>query len=312
MGSDKIYVNDRLSKRGHDMKNYQFLSRIIVCCIPALVFGWPQPAVAQEGGGESAAPRAQASPGAGRYAQYFGDGLREFGEGDYARSIHNLMRAYALDSRAETLALVVAAYDKMGFCDAASRQIEVFRAAHSGEDAPQLARCTQAGAVKLECVGVNGPMVSDRVRVDGQFEVRCGQNVALPPGEHVFRFARGGAPRSARQTVGVQANRKVSLRLESFAKPTRWSAAGGTEVAQLRDFPTHVERVTDAGFGYTVFLTQDGIYRVFVQSAPADPPAYFDLPFRPNILRLCDSGERFDNTSRQCLPVKGMKIPKFK
>lgn len=245
------------------------------------------------------------------YAQYFGDGLRQFGEGNYGQAIPNLLRAYALDSKADTLRLVITAYDKMGFCDAAARQTEVFLAVHTGEDAPAPERCAQAGTVELECVGATGPLVGEPARVDGQFEVGCGQSLRLPVGTHEISVGQGRSPTS-RQTVDVVKEATVSLRLESFGEPQRWGAPTSADVRQLVDFPVNVERVSDAGFGYTVFLTQDGIYRVFVQASPSQTPAFFDLPFRPNILRLCDSGERFDHSAHRCVPVEGMVVPKFK
>lgn len=292
------------------MRKNQLLSRLFVFPAALLLLALAAPAQAQPTPNPAPnAPKASAQPLS--YAQYFGDGLRAFGEGNYERAIPSLLRAYALDLKAETLSLVIVAYDRMGFCDAAARQTEVFKAVHAAEQPPEPSRCAQAGTVELECVGVAGSLTGETARVDGRFEVACGRALRLPAGEHEFTVGTGEA-KNSRQTIRVLENKTVPLRLESFGAPKRWRAAGGPEVAQLPDSPAQVERVSDAGFGYTVFLTQDGIYRVFVQASPAQAPAYFDLPFRPNILRLCDSGERFDKNSHRCVPIKGMTIPKFK
>ncbi|AWV89032.1 hypothetical protein DN745_06640 [Bradymonas sediminis] len=245
-----------------------------------------------------------------RYAQYFGDGLREFGEGNFERAIPNLLRAYALDSRAETLGLVISAYDKMGYCDAALRQLEVFESAHARASAPGLAECAKIGTVQLECVGAAGALAGESAQVNGRFEVTCGEAVRLPAGEHAVAVGEGASEKSRRK-VRVLEGETVSLRLESIDPPKRWRPVT-PEVSQLPDLPAYVERVPDAGFSYSVFLTQDGIYRVFVQAAADQPPAYFDLPFRPNILRLCDSGERYDRRLHECVPMEGLNITKFK
>lgn len=292
------------------MRKNQLLSRLFIFAAAAVPLALATVAQAQNTPGP-ASIAAEASAQELSYAQYFGDGLREFGEGNYEKAIPNLLRAYALDSKAETLGFVIAAYDEMGFCDAASRQTEVFKAAHAGEDTPEPSRCAQAGTVELECVGVGGLLAGEPARVDGRFDVACGRTLRLPVGEHEFAVGQGET-KNSRRRIRVLENKTVSLRLESFGEPKRWRAAGGPEVAQLSDLPAHVERVRDAEVGYTVFLTQDGIYRVFVQASPTQAPAFFDLPFRPNILRLCDSGERFDERSHQCVPVKGMMIQKFK
>jgi|GEM_PF-6012002 len=292
------------------MGRNELFSRLFVFCAAACPLVCAAPVWAQQAPLPAPAAYPANTPDSS-YAQYFGDGLRQFGEGNYGRAIPNLLRAYALDSKAETLSLVIASYDKMGFCDAAARQTQVFEAVHAGEDTPSPERCAQAGTVELECVGATGPLVGEPARVDGQFDVGCGQSLRLPVGEHEISVGQGRS-KTSRRTVNVAEGTTVSLRLESFGEPQRWRAPGGADVRQLADFPVNVERVTDAGFGYTVFLTQDGIYRVFVQASPAQAPAFFDLPFRPNILRLCDSGERFDHSAHQCVPVKGMVVPKFK
>jgi hypothetical protein len=99
--------------------------------------------------------------------------------------------------------------------------------------------------------------------------------------------------------------------VEFFAPPSRWRAADAPEVEQVADPPVTVERVGSPGRGYSVFLTADGIYRIFIHTPRVGAPAYIKLPFRPDVLRLCDSGESFDRQSRRCSPIKGMMIPKF-
>src|SRR5690606_15633495 len=107
-------------------------------------------------------------------------------------------------------ALVIASYDKMGFCDAAARQTEVFEAVHTGETAPAPGRCAQAGTVELACVGATGPLNGEPARVDGNFDVACGQALRLPAGEHEISVGQGRS-KTSRQTIAVVENQTVSL-----------------------------------------------------------------------------------------------------
>src|SRR5690554_395250 len=180
------------------MGRNELFSRLFVFCAAACPLVCAAPVWAQQAPLPAPAAYPANTPDSS-YAQYFGDGLRQFGEGNYGRAIPNLLRAYALDSKAETLSLVIASYDKMGFCDAAARQTQVFEAVHAGEDTPSPERCAQAGTVELECVGATGPLVGEPARVDGQFDVGCGQSLRFRLVSTKFRSARGAQrPRGER------------------------------------------------------------------------------------------------------------------
>lgn len=246
---------------------------------------------------------ALAADSTGDYARYYGDGLRHFAEGDFAEAVEHLFRAYALEPEASTMGLIVASYDKMGFCDAAKRQLDVHRLVHPDAKAPSLDRCKATGTVAITCEGPEAP-----VTVDRQFQVACGQRVALPVGEHRLSAERIDAP----EMVVVQKDQTANVALIFAPAPERWkSAAKPPAISKLPDANAKVARLEKGGLGYTVFQSRDGLYRVFIHPSAGDSGHLISLPLRPDVLRLCDSGDQFDRKSGQCVPVEGMQIQKM-
>ncbi|QDG53223.1 hypothetical protein FIV42_21475 [Persicimonas caeni] len=237
------------------------------------------------------------------YARYYGDGLRHYAEGNFSAAVENLFRAYAVEPEASTMGLIVASYDKMGFCDAALRQIDVHRLVHPDTKIPTLQRCKSTGTVTLACEGPEAAVIVDR-----QFEVACGQEVTLPVGEHRLSAERSDGPKR----VDVEKGRAKEIALKFSPAPTRWKAAvNSPSVSKLSDGSAKVARLERAGLGYTVFLSNDGLYRVYIHPSAGDAGHVFSLPMRPDVLRLCDSGEQFDRNASECVPISGMQIQKM-
>lgn len=239
------------------------------------------------------------------YARYYGDGLRHYAQGNFSQAVENLFRAYAIMPKASTLGLIVGSYDKLGFCDAAARQLDVHRLVHPDTEAPVLNRCNQTGILAIAC---EGPVAA--ITIDRRFEVACDQEVALPVGEHHLSAERVDAPKKVVVTKGE----RIEIVLKFTPAPKRWkSATGSAGVPKLPDSAANVARLEgEGGLGYTVFQTKEGLFRVFIHPGPTDPGQMISLPMRPDVLRLCDSGEQFDRKASQCVPVQGMQIQKIK
>jgi hypothetical protein len=237
------------------------------------------------------------------YARYYGDGLRHYAEGDFSQAVENLFRAYALESKASTLGLIVTSYDKMGFCDAATRQLSVHRMVHPDTTSPTLSNCASTGAVAISC---KGPEAA--VTVDRQFTVSCGQRIELSTGEHQLSAERVDSPRR----VTVEEGETESVELVFSPAPTRWKTASSeAKVSKLPDAAAQIDRLERGGLDYTVFQSQDGLYRIFIHPGSASSGGVLPLPLRPDVLRLCDSGESFDAKSHSCVPLQGMQIQKM-
>lgn len=237
------------------------------------------------------------------YARYYGDGLRHYAEGDFGQAVENLFRAYALESKASTLGLIVTSYDKMGFCDAAKRQLGVHQLVHPEASSPELRQCASTGIVAITCKGPEAD-----VTVDRQFHVSCGQRIALPTGEHQLSAERVDSPRHVVITEGQTEH----VELVFSPAPTRWKTASSrTQVSKLSDASAQIDRLERSELDYTVFQSQDGLYRIFIHPGSSSAGGVLPLPLRPDVLRLCDSGESFDAKTSSCTPRQGMQIQKM-
>ncbi|MFP4601241.1 MAG: hypothetical protein ACLFVJ_23535 [Persicimonas sp.] len=254
-------------------------------------------AISEPGGSEDKSQTHQSA----EYARSLGDGLRHHAEGRFDQAVEHLFRAYARDSRAKTLRFIVDSYDQMGFCDAAARQIDIYERDHPDAQPPQLERCASTGALSLECSRDEAT-----VRIDGHFEARCGQSVDLPAGEH--RVA-GPLIESAR-TVKIEAGEAARVELTVRPRVSRLSRAGSTIDARSEGSP-QVERLRGPSKDYPIYQAQDGLYHIFVLPDSAGEAMFLPLELRPEVLRLCDSGERFDRESRRCLKADGLQIKKM-
>lgn len=248
------------------------------------------------------------------YAQYFGDGLRLFAEGQFAPAAQNLLRAYAMDSRARTLAMAVSAYDAMGFCDAVSRQAQLYQQAHPDAPALTITRCKTPGQLVLECAGPRAEVGDGWVSVNDEFDVKCGRDISLPPGEHRLRVhTRAAHDAQARpaQPIIITAGQKSTVLLDFYDLPTRWAAPGQPSPDALNALAARVERLGQPSLVYSVILGEDGIYQVYVHPLPDGASEFIRLPLRPEVLRLCDAGQRLDLRARRCVPVDALAVPKF-
>jgi hypothetical protein len=236
------------------------------------------------------------------YARYYGDGLRHYAEGNFGEAVENLFRAYALQSKASTMGLIVTSYDRMGFCDAAERQLGVHQLVHPDAASPSLDNCAATGTVAIACTGPE-----TGVTVDRQFQVSCGQRIALPIGEHQLSAERVDSPK----LIEINAGETESVELVFTPAPTRWKTAqSSAEVSKLSDTSTQIDRLEHGDLDYTVFQSRDGLYRIFVHPGTAAGGGVLPLPIRPDVLRLCDSGESFDAKKSGCVPHQGMQIRK--
>lgn len=235
------------------------------------------------------------------YARHLGDGLRHHAEGRFDQAVEHLFRAYAMDSRAKTLRLIVDSYDQMGFCDAAARQSDIFERNHPDAQPPEMERCANTGELTIEC---SQPKTT--VHIDEHFEARCGQTIDLPVGEH---RVTGTLVESAR-TVKVEAGESARVELTIRPRVSRLSRAGSTSDTRSEGSP-QIERLRGPAGDYPVYQAQDGLYHIFILPDSAGEAMFLPLGLRPEVLRLCDSGERFDRESRRCLQADGLQIKKM-
>lgn len=180
------------------------------------------------------------------YAKYLGDGMRFYAEGSYTQAVENLYRAYALKADPNALKFIIRAYDLMGHCSAAQRQLEMFNVTHPGNLAPPLQQCLKPAMLHLECV----PEQSAHVQISPQIRAQCGQSIALPPGEYKLASTEMEVIKTVRLSAGESL--KVNLRIT----PKKWTTA------RLEDEP-RVSRVDQDAPPYIIIMSDDGLYQVF-------------------------------------------------
>ncbi len=105
---------------------------------------------------------------------YYGDGLRHYAEGDYNQAVEALFRAYGLEPSPDVMALIVDAYDEMGDCRAARRQMSFVEKRYPESDI-ELRACESTGHLVAECDGVD-----ESVTINGGIDAQCGTAIEVP------------------------------------------------------------------------------------------------------------------------------------
>lgn len=235
------------------------------------------------------------------YARSLGDGLRHYAEGRFGQAVEHLFRAYAMDSRARTLELIIDAYDQMGFCDAAGRQLDLYERDHAAQTVPTLDSCASTGELSIEC-----SQSEATVRIDGRFEARCGQTVHLPVGEHRL----SGTLVESTQTVKIEQGKAARIDLTIRPRVSRLSQTRSTIGTGSEGSP-RVDRLRGPAGDFTAYQSRDGLYHIFILPNSSGEAMFLPMSLRPEVLRLCDSGQRFDRDSRRCVEADGLQIKKM-
>ncbi len=175
-----------------------------------------------------------------------GEGLRHYAEGRYDEAVTSLFQAYGAQPDARTMKMIVRSYDLMGRCDAAQRQLELYREEHPSAGTMALQRCAQSEQVTLDCAGSFGEL-----RLNGMIEARCGEPLRLAAGE--YRITGSGLERAREVSVSPGAPQVVRLEL----KPRKWP------VARLEGHNAAVERLPMTRDRYTVIMARDGLYHIW-------------------------------------------------
>lgn len=234
------------------------------------------------------------------FGVYYGDGLRHLAEGDHAAAVRALFRAYGLEPSAEIMELIVEAYDRMGHCGAAARQLDFFERHHDDQPAPELGECAETGELTIDCGGDEAGMI-----VGGAVEVDCGETVDLPAGR-----VRRGVWKESGETMEleVEAGERRDVQFggdepdaEVARIPVETEFEG--EVSKLPfefDETPEVPRLTlPEDFDprrYRIFETTDGLYEVWRAAEGAEGPegdAEVDL--------VCPDDAPDGETDEECL-----------
>jgi hypothetical protein len=204
------------------------------------------------GVGLPSAASAQEDPTEQAYAAAFGAGLQAWAESNYVASVMHMSRAYGLKPNPAPLRMVVRSYDMMGHCSAALQQQNLLELEHGVQSAVALQRCARPARLTLSC-----EMPDVQIVVDRMIRTTCGTTVLLPEGAHEVVVPE----REVRQQVNLLAGQARTLALAS--SPRKWAKARGRSGA-------HVPRILDDAERYTVYMSRDGLYQIWVRHDAPD------------------------------------------
>lgn len=247
----------------------------------------------------------QPEVGSEAFGVYYGDGLRHLAEGREGAAAEALFRAYGIEPSARVMGLIVEAYDKMGRCGAATRQLEFLNRRHGDEQTVELDECSSTGELAVDC-----GEVEEAVIVNGEFEVGCGETAEVPanrPQQLVWK--KTGVQKQLEIEVGTRS----SLEFETDgleADVGRLPGLSG-EVPRLPfelDDGPEVPRLTlPADFderAYRIFETADGLYRVWTVDRAAE-----SSESEAEVEIICPSDAPDGGSGTECiwLPQQGEK-----
>ena len=118
------------------------------------------------------------------YETLFAAGMQKYAEGVHEDALSYLYRAYAHKPNPMALSLIIRTHDFMGHCTAADRQRDVLRTMFADAKVPTAQMCVNPGKIQISCTK------RGMVLVNGSIEVRCGQTVEVPKGEHFIVSTR--------------------------------------------------------------------------------------------------------------------------
>ncbi len=198
--------------------------------------------------------QAQGDPTEQAYAAAFGAGLQSWAESNYVSAVMHLSRAYALKPDARPLRMVVRSYDMMGHCSAALQQQRLLEAEHGQDSKAELQRCADPAHLAVRC-----EMSEAQVVVDGTIRTTCGTTLLLPPGAHDVVVPG----HDLAQRVVLSAGQRASLDLK--VSPRKWPEAMARAGSGAR-----VPRILDDADRYTVYMSRDGLYQIWVRHDAPD------------------------------------------
>lgn len=219
------------------------------------------------------------------WAQYFGDGMRMWAEGRYDEALTFLYRAHAISPTERTYAYIIRSHDFTGNCSAAEIQIEQMNVDYPGAAPPPLQLCYNPATLAIEC-----EHPTSKILIDDKIHVTCDREVRLPGGMHDVYVPSV----DFRKQVTLEDGKRAVVQVKTT--PRKWSPAsegGRTKVPRVASDREHI----------TVFLADDGVYRVWVQDHGPEM-----LPVVGGKGAICKEDTQGRGTCRPMTPEQHNKI----
>lgn len=202
------------------------------------------------------------------WAELFGDGMRSWAEGRYDEALTHLYRAYALQPSPRTMRFIIRSHDFMGHCSAAEGQIAVLREEFPTAQVPALQVCHDPATLHLRC-----ERPATEIRINANITSACGRSIRLPGGEYHVSVPELDYNQDVTLANGQERTLVLTLR------PRKWTRAGRAP---------EVPRLLGDAERFTVFLSRDGLYQVWVR----DDGGELLEPYGASICRQRADGRR--------------------
>ncbi len=231
------------------------------------------------------------------YAEYYGNGLRSYTEGNYVEAIDQLFRAFALQQSPDLLRLIIRSYDAMGHCDAAQKQRTFFQDLYPRDLAPPPDQCQSTAALTIECTPVRTP-----VTVNYVIDSYCGATLNLAPGNIHIESPSHGSSQSITLQKGEQATAQIKLNAE------KWPQIETVDASNHNQPLIRVPRLPTRQSEYAVYQSRDGLYQIWVRAelrSEQDLSANPGFSIQPRVEIVC--AEDGMDEDRDCMFLRSIQ-----
>lgn len=220
------------------------------------------------------------------WAQYFGDGMRMWAEGRYEEALTLLYRAHAISPTERTYAYIIRSHDFTGNCTAAEAQLEQMNTDYPGATAPPLQLCYNPATLSIQC-----EHPTNQILIDDKIHVSCDREVRLPGGVHDVYVPSV----DFRKQVLLEDGKREVVKVKTT--PKKWSPASDSGHTRVPHVASDRDRIT-------VFMAEDGVYRVWVQeNGPEMLPVHGGA--------ICKGDARGNRTCTPMTPEQHSKIKRI-
>lgn len=180
------------------------------------------------------------------WSKVFGEGMRAWAESDYEVALENLYQAYAIKPTAYNLGLIVRSHDFLGQCHAALKQRKEYKALYGERDQPVLQNCAAVGSLTVTCPEGYKKL---EVWLNGHKAGYCGDVLTAVAGKVEVSVPH------VQYVVDVEVDESRALVHEVALR--------------VEEKRPHVSKLLGTADRYTVFMTPDGLYQIWVLSDEA-------------------------------------------
>ncbi len=228
------------------------------------------------------------------YADFYGNGLRFYTEGNYVEAIDHLFHAFALRPSIDVLRLIVRSYDFMGHCDAAQKQRVFFQELYPRESVPPADQCKETATLTIDCTPTRTPVIVNHV-----IDSYCGATLNVVPGKVHVESSTHGSSQSISVNPGDTAVVQIKLNAEKWSKVD--APANSSGLIRVPRLPTRQSE-------YAVYQSRDGLYQIWVRAelrSEQDLSNSPDFKMQPRVEIVCS--EDSEDAERDCMFLRSIQ-----